>query len=97
MMLTSDELNRAILQAQCEAAVCTRFCVVGGERHESTYLLFHNGLGSSDTSEQLVYAGPILKLSELNLVRWLSSWLVATHKRQRFDLNVRGEHDSRAI
>jgi hypothetical protein len=88
-MLTADELNRAIKQARREAAVCTRFCVVGGECGESDYAIYHNGLGSSDTSEQIVSDGAILRLPEESLVDWLVPWLVATHKGRRFDLNVR--------
>ena len=89
-MLTADELTRAIKQAQREAAVCTRFCVVGGERRKSGYALYHNGLGSSDTSEQIVSDEVVLRLPEEGLPPWLVPWLVATHKRQRFDLNRRG-------
>ncbi len=87
-MLTSDELSQTVKQAQRDAAVCTRFCVVGGECRGSTYVLHHNGLGSSDTSEQRVYAKAILKLSEPLLHRWLVAWLVMTHNRQHFDLNT---------
>jgi len=86
-MLTSDELSQTVKQAQRDAAVCTRFCVVGGECRGSTYVLHHNGLGSSDTSEQQVYAKEILRLSEPQLILWLTAWFEATHKRQRFDLN----------
>jgi hypothetical protein len=86
-MLTSDELNRAIMQAQRQATVCRWFCVVGGECRRSGYMLYHNGLGSSDTSEQIVADAGVLRLAEQHLSRWLVPWLVATHKRQRFDLN----------
>ena len=86
-MLTSDELDRAIMQAQREATVCTRLCVVGGECRRVGYLIYHNGLGPSDTSEQIVADAGVLRLKEPQLVRWLIPWLVATHKRQRFDLN----------
>jgi hypothetical protein len=95
-MLTPDELNRAIKQAQHEAAVCTRFCGVGGKHNESGYAIYHNGLGSSDTSEQVVSATAVLRLSEEALVQWLVPWLVATHRRQRYDLN-RGGRDHRAL
>ena len=95
-MLTADELNRAIKQAQQKAAVCTRLCIVGGECRKSGYVIYHNGLGSSDTSEQLVFDGAVLGLPEEALVRWLVPWLVATHKRQRFDLN-RGGRDHPAL
>jgi len=87
MMLTSGDLSQAVKQAQRDAAVCTRFCVVGGECRESTYVIYHNGLGSSDTSEQRVDAKEMLRLSERQLTLWLIPWLEATHKRQRFDLN----------
>jgi len=87
MMLTSDELNRAIKQAQLKAAVCTRICVVGGECREAGYALYHNGLGASDTSEQIVADGFVLGLSESQFNRWLVPWLVATHQRRGFDLN----------
>jgi hypothetical protein len=94
-MLTPDELNRAIKQAQREAAVCTRLCGVGGERRGSGYAIFHNGLGPSDTSEQSVSDTAILRLPEEALVPWLVPWLVATHRRRRFDLN-RGGRDHHA-
>jgi hypothetical protein len=87
VMLTSDELSQAIVQAQREATVCTRFCTVGGERGESGYAIYHNGLGSSDTSKQIVSHEAVLRLSEQQLIRWLVLWLVATHKRQHFDVN----------
>ena len=87
-MLMSGELNRAIEHAQRMATVCTRLCVVGGECRTSGYAIYHNGLGSSDTSEQLVADKGVLRLSESELSLWLVPWLVATHKRQRFDLNV---------
>ena len=89
-MLTADELNRAIKQAQRKAAVCTRFCVVGGECRQSGYAIYHNGLGASDTSEQIVSDRAVLKLPEEHLALCLVPWLVATHKRQRFDLNQGG-------
>jgi hypothetical protein len=95
-MLTADELNRAIKHAQRKAAVCTRFCVVGGECRKSGYVIYHNGLGASDTSEQVVSGEAILRLPEEYLVRWLVPWLVATHKRQRFDFN-RGGRDRPAL
>ena len=90
-MLTADELNRAIKQAGYEAAVCTRFCSVGGECRASGYAIYHNGLGSSDTSEQLVSDRTALRLPEEALAHWLAHWLIATHRRQRFDLNRRGQ------
>ncbi len=89
-MLTADELNRAIKQAQHQAAVCTRFCVVGGECRKSGYAIYHNGLGASDTSEQIVSNEAVLKLPEEYLASLLAPWLVATHKRQHFDLSRRG-------
>ncbi len=89
-MLTADELNRALKQAQQKAAVCKRFCVVGGECRKSGYAIYHNGLGSSDTSAQIVSSEAVLKLPEEHLGPWLVPWLVATHKRQRFYLNQRG-------
>lgn len=95
-MLTTGELNRAIKQAQHEAAVCTRLCVVGGERRKAGYAIYHNGLGASDTSEQILSDETILKLPEEFLPPWLVPWLVATHKRQRFDLN-RGGRDHPAL
>ena len=95
-MLTSDELNRAIMQAQREAAVCTRFCVVGGERRGSGYAIYHNGLGASDTSEQVVSDRAILKLPEEHLAPCLVPWLVATHQRRRFDFD-RGGVDHPAL
>jgi hypothetical protein len=95
-MLTADELNRVIKQAQRKAAVCTRFCVVGGECRKSGYAIYHNGLGASDTSEQVVSGEAILGLPEEYLVLWLVPWLVATHKRQRFGFN-RGGRDRPAL
>ena len=95
-MLTADDLNRAIKQAQHKAAVCTRFCVVGGKRQTSGYVIYHNGLGASDTSEQLVSNEAVLKLPEAYLASWLVPWLVATHQRQHFDLNW-GGHDHPAL
>jgi hypothetical protein len=93
-MLAADELNRAIKQAQRKAAVCTRFCVVGGECRQSGYAIYHNGLGSLDTSEQIVSDATILRLPEESLAHWLAPWLVATHRRKRFDLNRGGRgHD----
>ena len=89
-MLTADELHRALKHAGYEAAVCTRFCAVGGACRASGYAIHHNGLGSSDTSEQLVSDEMVLRLPEEALAHWLARWLVATHRRQRFDLNRRG-------
>jgi hypothetical protein len=94
-MLTSDELNRTIKRAQREAGVCTRLCGVGGERRESGYAVYHNGLGSSDTSGQIVSDRGVLGLPEEALVRRLVPWLIATHRRQFFDLNRGGrEHEA---
>ena len=95
-MLTADELNRAIKQAGYEAAVCTRFCTVGGECRASGYAIHHNGLSSSDTSEQLVSDEAVLRLPEEVLAHWLARWLVARHRRRRFDLN-RGGRDQPAL
>jgi hypothetical protein len=86
-MLTTDELRRVIKQARRDADVCTRFCVVRGECVESGYTILHNGLGPSDTGEQRVYAGWVLKLPEYQLAPWLTAWLIATHQGQHFDLN----------
>jgi hypothetical protein len=94
-MLTTDELRNAIEQAQCDADICTRFCAVGGTCGESVYMIHHNGVGSSDTREQRVYAGWVLTLSEDQLRPWLTAWLIATHEGQPFDLNtrLRDRHD----
>jgi hypothetical protein len=86
-MLTTDELRSVIKQARREAEVCTRFCVVRGMCGESDYMIHHNGLGPSDTDEQRVSAAWVLKLPEYQLVPWLTSWLIATHRGQHFDLN----------
>jgi hypothetical protein len=86
-MLTASELRTVIKQAQGDAFVCTRFCSVGGRCGESGYTIHHNGLGPSDTGEQLVSAGWVLKLSEYQLLPWLTAWLIATHNGQHFDLN----------
>jgi hypothetical protein len=88
-MLTTDELRIVIEQAQRAANVCTRFCVVGGQCGESTYTIHHNGLGPSDTGEQRVSAGWVLKQPEYQLKLWLTAWLIATHHGQHFDLNSR--------
>jgi hypothetical protein len=88
-MLTTDELGIAIKHAQRAAGVCTRFCAVGGTCGESGYRIHHNGLGSSDTSEQQMFEGWILELPEDLLILWLAAWLRATHKGRRFDLNMR--------
>ncbi len=88
-MLTTDELRTVLKQARRDANVCTRFCVVGGTCGKSRYTIHHNGLGSSDTSEQQVYAGWVVDLSEYQLLTWLTAWLVALHDGQPFDLNGR--------
>ena len=79
-MVTSGELDRAIEHARREAAVCTRLCAVGVERREVGYKIYHNGLGAADTSEQDVF-------DEEVRVECLVLWLVATHRRERCDLN----------
>ena len=85
-MVTSGELDRAIEHARREAAICTRLCAVGVERREVGYTIYHNGLGAADTSEQDVFDEAVLGLSEEVLVECLVLWLVATHRRERFDL-----------
>jgi hypothetical protein len=89
-MLTADELNRAIKQARYEAAVCMRFCSVSGDCRASGCAIHHDGLGSSDTDGQLVSDETVLRLPEETLAHWLARWLIATHRRQRFDLHRRG-------
>ena len=91
-MVTSEELDRAIEHARREAAVCTRLCAVGVEHRGVGYALYHNGLGAADTSQQDVLDEAVLRMSEELLVEWLVLWLVATHRRQRFDVN-RGWRD----
>jgi hypothetical protein len=91
-MLTTDELGIVLEQARRAAGVCTRFCVVGGVCGESGYTVYHNGLGPSDTSEQRIYAAWVLRQPENQLALWLTAWLIATHKGQRFDLNAQ-PHD----
>jgi len=86
-MLTDGELRSVIQQAQHDADLCTRFCSVGGRSGESGYTIHHNGLGLSDTGEQQVSAGWVLKLPEDQLLPWLTAWLIAMHNRQHFDLN----------
>jgi len=88
-MLTTDELRTVLEHAWRDAAVCTRFCSVGGACDESSYTIHHNGLGPSDTGEHRVTAGWVLKLPEYQLLPWLTAWLIATHNRQPFDLNGR--------
>ena len=95
-LVTPEDLDRAIEHARREAAVCTRFCAVGVERREVGYAIYHNGLGAADTSEQDVCDEADLRLSEESLVQWLVLWLVAMHRRQRFDLN-RGGRDHLAL
>ena len=87
-MLTSDELRYALAEAQREAGVCTRFCAVGGACGAFEYTIWHNGLGSSDSSEQRVYAKPVLKLPLDYLIECLVAWLVMTHNRRHFNLNT---------
>ncbi len=87
-MLTADELRYALVEAQREASVCTRFCAVDGTCGASEYTIWHNGLGSSDSSEQRVYTKPVLKLPLAYLIEWLVAWLVMTHNRQHFNLNT---------
>ena len=86
-MLTTDELRSVIKRARRDADVCTRFCVARGACDESGYTIHHNGLGPSDTSEQRIYAGWVLDLSEYQILPWLTAWLVALHNGQHFDLN----------
>jgi hypothetical protein len=91
VMLTSDKLRYALTEAQRKAGVCTRFCAVDGACGASEYTIWHNGLGSSDSSKQRVYAKPVLTLPLEYLIEWLVDWFVLTHKRQHLDLNtVRG-------
>jgi len=87
-MLTTNELRYALAEAQREAGVCTRFCAVDGACGASEYTVWHNGLGSSDSNEQRVYAKPVLKLPLDYLIEWLVAWLVMTHHRQHFNLNT---------
>ena len=86
-MLTTDALRSVIKQARRDADVCTRVCVVRGECDGSAFTIHHNGLGPSDTSAQRISAGWVLGLPERGLVSWLTAWLLATHRGQRFDLN----------
>jgi hypothetical protein len=86
-MLTDGGLRSAIKQAQRDADVCTRLCSVDGRCGESGYTIHHNGLGSSDTGEQRISAGWVLRLPESQLLPWLTAWLIATHNKQHFDLN----------
>lgn len=88
-MLTTDELHTVLEQAWRDAGVCTRLCSVGGTGDESSYTIHHNGLGPSDTGAQRVNAGWVLKLPEYQLLPWLTTWIIATHNRQHFDLNGR--------
>lgn len=86
-MLTQDTLIKVLHEAQQAADVCTRFCVVGGEIDEERYKLHHNGLGSSDTSVQIIHAPAVLGLYEVGLKPKLQEWIASCHKRAPLDLN----------
>lgn len=88
MALKADELAKVLTDAQREVARCTSFCRLGSAVEGGGYSLHHNGIGSSDTSSQVVHAVATLALGEYGLKPKLVAWLTATHDRQGYDLNA---------
>jgi hypothetical protein len=86
-MLTPDALTGALHSASKAALVCTRFCVIGSSVEDGRYRCHHNGLGSSDTDSQTIFAPELLALTDEKLAVVLGAWLVALHQRKAFAIN----------
>jgi hypothetical protein len=80
-------LKAALKGADREAGVCGKFCRSDATTDGSAYLVYHNGLGSSDSDEQIIHNTLVLAFSEEALRDRLALWLGDVHKRTKHDLN----------
>jgi hypothetical protein len=87
--LKPDELTSALKLADREAGVCTKFCRYGIEVNltSPTWSVYHNGLGPSDSNEQIIHNALVMAFGEEALRDRFALWLAATHKRTAYDLN----------
>lgn len=87
-MLTQDKLTEAIQEADKAAALCGKFCRYGAAIEDGKIHCWHNGTGSSDTSDQVVYSSKTLGLNQQALTTRLQTWLTALHNHEPHDLNA---------
>lgn len=88
-MLKLEELTEALHAAlkECTPA-CRRFCTAGAEIEDGKYKVWHNGTGSRDTDEQMIYSAKILDLSKDVLATKLRVWVEGCHLGLPTDLNA---------
>jgi hypothetical protein len=93
-MLTEDALKESLQDADKAAKVCRPWCRYGGAVEAGKLHLWHNGLGPSDSDEQMVFSDGTLQLGQAGLTTVLGAWLEHLHKKppgKRYDLNTRAE------
>lgn len=87
VMLTTDQLNEALIEAGKAASVCGRLCSTGAEIDGQKYHVWHSGIGDSDTSDEIVQSTTALALAQPAWQQRLESWLKRLHAHKRFCLN----------
>ena len=87
-MLDQQGLTHALILGQKTADCCGHFCMVGAQAEHGVYSVWHNGVGSSDTDHQRIFASVIHGYDAEKLGAHLGKWVTALHKRERRDLNV---------
>ncbi len=87
-MLDQQGLTRALKLGQATADRCGHFCAVGAQPEHGVYNVWHNGIGSSDTDHQRVFASAIHGYDAEELGAHLGKWIAALHRREVLDLNV---------
>ena len=87
-MLDQQGLTHALKLGQATADRCGHFCMVGAQVEHGVYNVWHNGIGSSDTDHQRIFASVIHGYGQDKMGEHIGTWLTALHKRERRDLNV---------
>jgi hypothetical protein len=89
IMLTAEALTEALQEAGKAAGVCTRICRFGSSIEDKCMILFHNGIGDSDSDEQRIDNTIALALAQPAWQQRLESWLRRLHEHgPRLDLNT---------
>jgi hypothetical protein len=89
-MLSQPDLTEALHDGLRAAdPKCGRFCTSGAEIEDGNgYRIWHNGTGSRDTADEVVYATAPLAMSVEQLGARVGAWITSIHKGERMSLNA---------
>jgi hypothetical protein len=88
-MLSQDDLTTALKLGQAAGDTCGHWCRVGAAIEDGTaYRIHHNGTGSRDTDDQVVYATAPLAMTIEQLGARIGTWITGVHRGEKINLNA---------